>query len=427
MKKLTILLVPFLVSGLILGSMACESGGKEATASPLVQPSSTITSESQMTPEPVEITIGNLSDLTGVGAGGFQIINMGINDMVDHYNDNNLIPGAKVKVVTYDGQYDPSKDIPGWEWLLERGADVIFAGPPHSAITLQSRADKNEVLLFTTSAGIDLFTGPGYLFSLASIPHYEAWTLMKWIAENHWDFEANGPAKIGGAAWDSAAQTAFFDGMEQYAVAHPDQFEFVGGYRTPTGTFTWEPEVQALKDADYVYPCTACLAGFAKEYRNTGGRATLIGSGNHVAIMQLLHDARAWDEIDGMLYVLANKWWTDEGDVVETSKELLYAKHPDSAEEIIRTGVGYLTIYMPYIMLEIIRDAAETVGPENIDSHALYESAESFSMTADGMDLYSFAGKTIRSVSNYYIVLEAKASEKDLFSVSDWIPIVIEP
>ena len=427
MKKLAILLVPFLALGLILNSIACDSGGEEATSDPLTQPSSTVTSEPQVKLEPVEITIGNLSDLTGVGAGGFEIINMGINDMVDHYNDNNLIPGVKVKVVTYDGQYDPSKDIPGWEWLLERGADVIFAGPPHSAITLQSRADKNEVLLFTTSAGIDLFTGPGYLFSLASIPHYEAWTLMKWIAENHWDFEANGPAKIGGAAWDSAAQTAFFDGMEQYAVAHPDQFEFVGGYRTPTGTFTWEPEVQALKDADYVYPCTACLSGFAKEYRNAGGRATLIGSGNHVAIMQLVYDARAWDEIDGMLIVLANKWWTDEGELVEMSKELLYSKHPDSAEGIIRSGVGYLTIYMPYIMLEIIRDAAETVGPENIDSQALYESAESFSLTADGMDLYSFEGKTIRSVSNYFVMLEARGNEKDLFSISDWIPIVIKP
>ena len=250
---------------------------------------------------------------------------------------------------------------------------------------------------------------------------------MKWIAENHWDYEANGPAKIGGAAWNSAYETAFFDGLKEYAEVHPDQFEFVGGYFAPFGTFTWGPEVQALKDADYAFPCTVCLSGFAKEYRNAGGRATLIGNGAHTAILQLLHDAEAWDEIDGMLYVLANKWWTDEGDLVELSRELLYEKHPDSAETIIRSGVGYLTIYMPYIMLEIIRDAAETVGPENIDSQALYGAAESFSLTVDGVDMYSFVGKKIRSVSNYHMVLEAKANEKDLFNVSDWLPIVIEP
>jgi len=377
--------------------------------------------------EGVTLTIGNLSDLTAVASSAFEVINMGINDMVDYYNENNLIPGVEVKVITYDGQYDPSRDIPGWEWLRGHGADVIFAGAPHSVTTLQSRADSNEVMLFTTSAGMDLFTGPGYLFSLGTIAQYEAWTLMKWIAENHWDYKANGPAKIGGAAWASAYETAFFDGMKEYAEVHPDQFEFVGGYFTPFGTFTWGPEVQALKDADYVFPCTACLAGFAKDYRNADGQATLIGNGAHVAFMGLVDDARAWDDIDGMLYILATKWWTDEGDLVDKSRELLFEKHSDSAEEIIRAGTGYLTIYIPYIMLEIIRDAAETVGPENIDSQALYEAAESFSLTVDGVDLYSFAGKKIRSVADYYIVQEARANEKDLFSVSDWTPIVVKP
>ena len=375
----------------------------------------------------VVLTIGNLTDLTGVAAAGFEIINLAMKDMVDHYNENNLIPGIEVEVVNYDGQYDPSRDIPGWEWLREHGADVIFAGPPHSFVTLKSRADSDKVVLFGTSATLDLFDGPGYLFSLGTIPQYEAWTLMNWIAENHWDYKTNGPAKIGGAAWASAYETAFFNAMKEYAESHPEQFEFVGQYYTPFGTFTWGPEVQALKDADYVFPCTAFLSGFAKEYRNAGGGATLIGNGAHVAFMQLLHDARAWDDIDSMLYILATKWWTDEGDLVEKSKELLYEKHPDSAEEIIRAGTGYLTTYIPYIMLEIIRDAAEAVGPENIDSQALYDAAKSFSLTVDDIEMFSFEGKTIRSVSDYYIVQEANAAQKDLFSVSDWIPTVREP
>ena len=111
----------------------------------------------------------------------------------------------------------------------------------------------------------------------------------------------------------------------------------------------------------------------------------------------------------------------------QKSKQLLYEKHSDSAEEIIRAGTGYLTTHIPYIILEIIRNAAEAVGPENIDSQALHEAAESFSLTVDGIEMFSFAGKTIRSVSDYYIVHEARANEKDLFSVSDWTPIVVEP
>jgi len=375
----------------------------------------------------VIFTIGNLTDLTGVASSAFEVINMGINDMVDHYNENNLIPGIEMEVITYDGQYDPSRDIPGWEWLTEHGADVIFAGAPHSFVTLQRRADIDEVILFGNSATLDLLTGLGYIFSLGTVPRYEAWTLMGWIAENHWDYEANGPAKIGGAAWESPYETGFFDAVEEYAEIHPDQFEFVGGYYAPFGTFSWGPEIQALKDADYIFPCTGCLSGFAKEYRNVGGQATLIGNGAHVAFMQLIDDARAWDDIDGMLYILATKWWTDEGELVEKIRELLYEKHPDSAEAIIREGTGYLASYIPYIMLEIIRDAAEAVGPENIDSQAIYDAAESFSLTIEGIERFSFEGKTIRSVSNYYIVHEARASEEDLFSVSDWLPIVVEP
>lgn len=377
--------------------------------------------------EDITLTIGNLTDYTGVAAAAFEVINLAMKDMVEYYNENNLIPGVKVKVIDFDGSYDPSRDIPGWNWLRERGADVIFAGVPHSVITLQSFADTEKVMLFSTSAGMDMFTSPGYLFSLGTIPQWEAYTLLQWVAENHWDYEANGPAKIGGAMWESPYDIGFFEGMEEYAEEHPDQFKFVGGYAVPFGTFTWWPEIEALKDADYIFPCTACLTGFAKDYRNADGQATLIGNGAHVAFMGLVDDARAWDEIDGMLYILATKWWTDNGELIDMSRELLYEKHSTSAENIIRAGTGYLTTYMPYIMLEIIADAAEAVGPANLDSEALYAAATSFSITADGVELYSFAGKTIQSVSNYYIVQEARDDGKDLFPVSDWIPVVVEP
>jgi hypothetical protein len=67
MKKLAILLVPFFASGIILSSLACGSGDKGTTLSHLAQPPSTITSEHHVTLDPVEITIGNLTDITGQG------------------------------------------------------------------------------------------------------------------------------------------------------------------------------------------------------------------------------------------------------------------------------------------------------------------------------------------------------------------------
>lgn len=405
----------------LTGTIACGGGSDDDKG--------TSTPDETLAPakDDVVLTIGNLTDYTGVAATAFEIINMAMKDMVEYYNENNLIPGVEVKVIDYDGGYDPSRDIPGWNWLRERGADLIFAGAPHSVITLQSVADEEGVMLFSTSIGMDLFAGPGYLFSLGTIPEWEANTLLTWIAENHWDYDANGPARIGGAMWESPYDLAFFDAMEEYAEIHPEQFTFVGGFGVPFGTFTWGPEVDALKDADYVFPCTACLTGFAKEYRNAGGKATLIGNGAHAAFISLVHDARAWDEIDGMLFILATKWWTDNGDMVDMSKDLLHQKHSGSAENIMKSGTGYLTTYMAYVMLEIIANAAEAAGPENIDSEALYDAANSLSIAADGVELYSYVGKTIKSVSNYYMVQEARLDGEDLFPASDWLPVVVEP
>ncbi len=302
---------------------------------------------------------------------------------------------------------------------------MIYTQVTNSAVTLQPLVDRDEVIFFTATAGMDTLTPPGYVFSLGTIPEWEAWTLLKWIAENDWDYKTKGPAKIGGAAWEEPLAIQFFEAMKEYARVHPDQFEFVGAHHAPFGTFTWGPEVHALKDADYVYPCTACLAGFAKEYRSAGGQAKLIGDGPHSAFTGLIDDARAWDDIDGMLMIMATKWWNEEGELIDWTKELLYENHSGSAEKIIRSGSGYLASYVPYILLNIIADAAEAVGPENIDSQALYDAAESFSLTVDDVELYSFVGK--RSVSSFYRVLEAREDGEDFFSVSDWLPVVVEP
>jgi len=68
--------------------------------------------------EDVVITIGSLSDITGPASNAMTVINMALDDVVEYFNDENLIPGVELKVVTYDGQLDPARDIPGYEWLL---------------------------------------------------------------------------------------------------------------------------------------------------------------------------------------------------------------------------------------------------------------------------------------------------------------------
>ncbi len=121
---------------------ACDGGdGDEVTEQPTSQP----TSGPVTSPEPGEkviITIGNHSDLTGPTSNAMDSINAALDDLIEYFNDENLIPGVELKVVTYDGQMDPARDIPGYEWLREKGADLIFAVLPPTVVILRPIVEK---------------------------------------------------------------------------------------------------------------------------------------------------------------------------------------------------------------------------------------------------------------------------------------------
>ena len=427
MKKLAILLVPFLALGLILNSIACESGGEEATLAPVAQPSSTITSEPQVILEPVEITIGNLTDITGVSANAQIFINMALDDLVEYYNSENLIPGIELEVITYDGQLDPSKDITGYEWLKERGADLIYTGIPDTPLTLKAIVDKDKMPLFAASGYQEQLDPPGYVFVLGTIPEHQAYTILNWIAENDWDYELNGPAKIGGASWTDGYSESFIAAMEKYSEAHPNQFEWVGGYLT-NFTFTWGPEVEALKDCDYVFPCVMPIA-FIKEYRSVNDTAKFIGTDPHAAFFSLINDVQLWDEIDGTPFIRGGApWWNEDEELMNLTKKLLYENHPGEAEEIIQAGFGYTAVSgIFYPMLDMIADAVEAVGAENFNSQALYNAAISYSLEIDGVERSGFTETKRYALSNYMIYRASAADEDIVRADENWIPHLVEP
>jgi len=363
-------------------------------------------------PPPIEtrvITIGNLSDLTGPSATAQVIINAALDDLIKYYNEGNLIPGVKLQVETYDGQLDPAKDIPGYEWLRERGADFIISGVPATPVTLKTRADKDKFIVVGLSGDLEELQPPGYVFGAATYPQHEALTLLPWIAENDWDYQANGPAKIGGAGWNDGYSGWFFQAIEDYADAHPEQFEWIGGNLT-NFSFTWGPEVEMMKDADYVLPCSV-MASFVREYREAGYDGKLIGSDVQMAFAGMIDSAQLWDEIDGMLIIRSSRWWNEEGEIINLTKELLNKNHAGNAEEIMRGGVGYISVLNLYEILEIVRQAVEAVGPENFDTQALYDAAQNFSLVVDGVERASFSD-TKRYSTNYYAVYEPTVTKR---------------
>ncbi len=397
--------------------IACVNNGDPSNEPP--------TQLSTKPPDDVVFTIGNLTDQTGVAASAIAIIDTTLDDMVDYYNEENLIPGVKLQIMSYDTQYDPALAKTGYERLKAKGADIIWTPVTTTIPILKPVADQDKFPIFAASANGDALMPPGYIFSVGTIPQYDAYTLLKWIAENDWDYKVNGPARIGGAGWKDDYSPLFFDGMKEYAKAHPDQFEWKGGYLTDFG-FIWTSEIEALKDCDYIYPPVP-MHVFVEDYRATGYKAKFIGTDPHAGFLDMIDKGNYWDEIDGMLFIRASRWWTEEGVIIDLTKELLWENHSSKAEEIMRSGVGYLSTSCIYQLLHIIRNAAENVGPENLDSQAVYDAAVTYTENIDGIDMYSF-DETKRCSTNYYIVYEADGERQNLYrSDAEWLPMIMEP
>ncbi len=410
-----LLAVPLLaISG--CGGNGDNTGDEEVTiAGPATGPPS----------ESVKIIIGDHTDITGVSANAQVEITKALEDMAAYYTDNQIIPGVEFEVVSYDGQFDPSRDIAGYEWLKDKGADLMFTGIAATTVTLKPILEQDKMVMFSVMPEMEAYEPPGWVFAAGQTSvQYEVFTMLKWIAENDPDFPTDRPAKIGGAYWEEPYGLGVLEAMKDYAKDHPDQYDFVAG---PTNfySFIWDTEVQLLKNCDYVSPPVPPNA-FLRSYRDAGHTAKFIGTDAHIAFLGQLEDAGLWDFVDGMWLVKPAQWWTDEGPIVELTNELLQTYRPDEIEEIRRTGVGYMATQQQYVMFELIAYTAETFGVQNLNSETIYEAAKTFSTTVDGCPHSYSIAKTTSSdaLAMYYL----NSADKEMYRAdAEWLPVIYEP
>jgi ABC-type branched-subunit amino acid transport system substrate-binding protein len=370
----------------------------------------------------VVITLGNITDLTGAGARAMSIVNAGLEDAVRYFNEQGFIPGVEVKIIKYDSQYDPSREIPGYKFLKSKGADIIVGNMPQTAITLKPFVNDDEMLLFALPYTEVGFMPPGYTFSLNVPTQSFGPTMLKWIAENDPDFPQDRPARIGAVNWDEPQSRSVFEGVKKYVKAHPDKFEWEGMHLTGR-TFTWGPEVDDLKDCDYLFPPMAGLASFANEYRKAGYTAKFVGTDGQAAFMGLVDQARLWDELDGMFFGLPYGYWTDDTGMINLVNQYV-REYRDDADDIIENGTSYLGPFIAFQgMLSILAQAATEVGAQNLTSQVIYDTAQSFSMEFDGRQWgYS---ETKRNAVDSLGIYELSAAEEDLFRADpEWLTLV---
>ncbi|MBM4463537.1 MAG: ABC transporter substrate-binding protein [Chloroflexi bacterium] len=376
------------------------------------------------TKEKVVITIGNITDFTGPASTALIPMTWAMEDMVRYFNDGDLVPGAKIRIASYDARYDHSRDIPGYEWVKARGARVISTPLPSTALTLRPFADRDKVPLFTWGSSAQLVEPPGWVFCYNATASRMTKTLLKWISEEHWDYDSGIP-RVGMAGWSEAYQNDLKKGVEQYCQAHPDQFDYVGSYLAPMGATTWTSEIGKLKNCDYVItPSTGTgLATFIRDYRDKGYTGTFIGLDAVPAYTRLLVDMCGWNRLDGSLTIHGMGWSTDQGILTELAVDFANRYHAAEAQDLIANTGWISAVHGHYLVLDIVRRAVQEVGAEHFNGQAFYDAAVRFDVTYEGHPQWSYSN-TDRTLTKFNRVYEWRAEASDLVSVSDWLPIV---
>jgi len=204
-----------------------------------------------------------------------------------------------------------------------------------------------------------------------------------------------------------------FSAAKEYCKNHPEQYDWKATFLSDF-KFSFEAEVEALKDCDYVFTPSPPMT-FVKDYRQGGGKGKILWTEVHAAFTGMFDKDQLdmWDEIDGGYLILSSGWYNDQNDpVVAFINEMMERYHSDSkVEEIRRNGCGYRTAMRADMVCQITKDTVERVGAEGFSHETLAETANSWSFSYGDIDNFCDFTPTKRFSQNYYYIFEIQADE----------------
>ena len=374
----------------------------------------------------VTITIGEITDFTGPAAPAVTTIHYALEDMIRYYNEEGLIPGVKIKLVSWNTHYDASREVPGYDWVKDHGAKLVVTVYGNSGEILKSFAERDKVVVTNMSATTAQIEPPGWVFCFNCPASWGFKVTMKWVSENHWDY-TEGIPKVGFAGWDDAYTRDVQNVMEDYCQAHADKFEWVGSFLAPMGTAGMGNEADKLKDCDYVACFGTPLAYFLKAYRDKEYTATVIDSCSALAYQEFLVDMIGWQGLDGTLSTNPAPLWNEPYPMVELAEEVLDRYRSGQAGDIIAKGAGYVGVVVQIVaMFDILTAAVANVGAENFDGQAYYDAAVNYQTSGplwEGYPQWGFS-ETKRWLVDDFVLYKFDAQTEKAVRIGDWLHIL---
>ena len=373
------------------------------------------------------ITIGEITDLTGPASPAIITLHYALEDMVRRYNEEEIIPGVKLKIVSWDTKYDAARQVPGYDWVRGKGAKLIISVTPDTGVYLKPFADRDEFPLFNLSTDVGMLEPPGWVFTMSTPISWGLVTLMDWVRENHWD-DDQGTPKIGLVGWAENVIVSINADIEEYLEKHPGEWEYAGVRTAPFGTVAWSGEVDALKDCDYVCAYGFPAGAIINEFHERGHSPVFLDSMTGSAYRGFLMDLVGFPGLDGMLSANISLYRDQTTPMVEQAKEILDSYRPGEAEEIIDAGFSYIGGWHNLTAaFQILHQAIDAVGAENLSSQAIYDAAVNYKATGaiwEGYPEWSFS-PTKRYLIDHVTIYEFQEAADDMVRITDyWIPLV---
>ena len=371
----------------------------------------------------VTVTVGFLTDFTGPGGPAIAKLYPVIQDLVQYYNDEELIPDAKVRLISYDTAMDTAKYIPGYDWLKERGAKLIITSLPGGVETVKPFAGRDGLPIFSYLYDEAMMEPPGaeWVFSITTPSKLEGKTLLNWVSKSHWDY-TQGVPKLGFYDWETSDGIDRQAAIEEYCQAHPDEFDLVGSFLVPSGTMSPTGEAQELKDCDYIFAINTQGAYFMKTYRDSGYHAQFLGACSTFGFYEFFKSMLGWEKLDGYITTMLLPWWDEENAAAVFIKEFIDRYHPGKSAEDM--GASYYGAFFDTLaVFEILQQAVTDVGAANLSGQALHDAGVKYSLDQAGLPEYGFTD-TVRYLVHGAAVYEWSAESEGLVRLSDWIPFI---
>lgn len=368
------------------------------------------------------IVLGILDDLTGPASHSITQTIDGMRDYFRMVEEDNLLPGIRLRTITYDTRLDYSRIVPGYVWLQGQGTMIYAMNVSTHAVLLRQRFENDGIPVMVGTAISDT-QGSDWMFNYVPGQNYEAETHLQWILQD-WDYGERVP-KVG------LAHVSGYEGgviMERAIKARhdedPTRFDMVTASGS-MGQSTWAAEIAALSQCDYIIITSMYgpqFASFLREAEQRGYKGEILATVPSFwwAFWDLVKTTVPMQYIDGVVGASAHVYWSDDIAYVDECKERLSQYRPNATDFHLQRS-GWLTgQFFGLVITEAIKNAADDVGTENVDSAAMRNALANLNLTIDGWadGAMSFGEEGI--LQDQFAMYQYVLAEDNWIKVTDW-------